>query len=192
MIKTVLNYLVIVFIAFKSIAGEVSVVLEYKSDLEKLNYTMNEFLGNVFRKDVTRIEYVDDSFSTMDKLVTNVDVLEKLDKPHEVILLANKLDTGNYLNSQVTAYCMGQVTSTGKHVKEGYIAASRDLVKKLGYGKDVVLLQEHKDGEIDVYGKFVIEDTMASYIKNTFDVYMKRERDCLNFGRKKMKVVVLD
>jgi len=166
--------------------------LEYKNDLEKFSYTLNEFLGDIYDKDIISMDIADNSFFTVDKIITDVGILGKLDKPHEVILLATKLDNEDYLNSEITAYCMGHTTSTGKPVREGYIAASRDLVKKVGYGKNVVLLKEQKNGDINVYGKYVIEDTMASYIRNTFDIYMKKERDCLNFGRQRMKVVVLD
>jgi 3D (Asp-Asp-Asp) domain-containing protein len=75
-----------------------------------------------------------------------------------------------------TPYESSNTTSTGKQVKEGYIAASRDLVKKWGYGSTIM---------IDGIGVFELEDTMSNKYKNRIDVFMYDHSDAIEFGIKK-------
>jgi 3D (Asp-Asp-Asp) domain-containing protein len=87
----------------------------------------------------------------------------------------------------VTAYhyCPGSkgITSSGKRVKTGMIAVSRDLERNLNldFG-DRVLLHG--------YGVFEVEDRMASRWTKKVDIYLDSQQKACNFGLKRYVVLV--
>lgn len=87
----------------------------------------------------------------------------------------------------VTAYhnCPGSrgITASGRHVKVGMIAVSRDLERNLGlkFG-DRILLHG--------MGVFNFQDRMASYWHKKADIYMDRQWKARRFGVKHYVVLV--
>lgn len=77
-----------------------------------------------------------------------------------------------------TAYCSGTTTASGIRVRQGHIALSRDLVRKLGarYG-DKVYIQGHDC-------PYEFQDLMPPQWHNRMDVYMNRV-DAVKYGLKK-------
>ena len=91
----------------------------------------------------------------------------------------------------VTAYNMGSKTSTGKHVKEGIIAATKELITRWGYGSKLGLYRKTDNGFV-LYGTYILEDRMHESLKNTVDIYIPTRSAALKFGRQKMWIVKLN
>jgi 3D (Asp-Asp-Asp) domain-containing protein len=87
----------------------------------------------------------------------------------------------------VTAYhhCPGSrgITASGRHVKVGMVAVSRDLERNLGldFG-DRILLHG--------MGVFNVQDRMASYWHKKVDIYMDYQWKARRFGVKRYVVLV--
>lgn len=75
------------------------------------------------------------------------------------------------------------ITSSGRRVKEGMVAVSRDVERflNLEFG-DRVLLHG--------LGVFEFQDRTASYVRKTADVFMKTDRKARRFGVKRHIVLV--
>ncbi len=84
-----------------------------------------------------------------------------------------------------TAYGFhGRQTANGSIVTKGHIAVSRDLKEQLLNEKIEVY-----DLSGDLIGTFVVTDTMASGIRNSVDIYMKRGHK--EFGRQPVTIKVV-
>jgi len=93
----------------------------------------------------------------------------------------------------VTAYTLDELrefpgqallTASSKAPKEGQIAVSRDLFKEgWVFGKKVYIKN---------HGVFVITDLMADRKTRSVDIFMDDQGRALQFGKKKIEVVLLD
>lgn len=92
---------------------------------------------------------------------------------------------------EATAYCYGTTTCTGKPVREGYAAMSKKYL-----GMTAIVYAEDENGNpLDYIGTYEIEDTGGDYrIKNgnCIDIFMSSRAECLEFGRRKVVVYLLD
>lgn len=92
---------------------------------------------------------------------------------------------------EATAYCYGTTTCTGKPVRDGYAAMSKKYL-----GMTAVVYAEDENGNpLDYIGTYEIEDTGGDYrIKNgnCIDIFMSSRAECLEFGRRKVVVYLLD
>lgn len=86
-----------------------------------------------------------------------------------------------YTNSPKETEGDPNVTASGSTVKVGGVAASRDIIKKYGYGTKIFIKPLNKTYEIN--------DTMSSRWKNRIDVFMYDRQKALQFGIKKKKVI---
>ena len=92
---------------------------------------------------------------------------------------------------EATAYCYGTTTCTGKPVREGYAAMSK---KYLGMTA-IVYTEDENGNSLDYIGTYEIEDTgWDERIKNgnCIDIFMSSRAECLEFGRRKVVVYLLD
>lgn len=90
---------------------------------------------------------------------------------------------------KATAYSSGTKTSTGRHVKVGYVAVDPNLIP---YGSKLYIMTP--DGSF-VYGYAVAADT-GDFVHNgsgiLTDLYMPSEEDCQSFGVKTISIYVLN
>jgi 3D (Asp-Asp-Asp) domain-containing protein len=111
-----------------------------------------------------------------------------------IMLLAFSLNVSASDNLQevavkVSAYTLKECrhnqgkTASGKQVKEGYIAISRDLERKYGlkFGDKVF---------ISGIGEFEIQDRMNIRIKNCVDIYMTSYEKAIEFGVRKSTISI--
>lgn len=90
------------------------------------------------------------------------------------------------LHIEATAYCYGQITATGKPVREGYCAMARDNL-----GKIAVVYSE----DMEYIGTYEVEDTGGDQrIKDgkVIDIYNPSKSWCEKFGRQKVIVYLYD
>jgi 3D (Asp-Asp-Asp) domain-containing protein len=97
-------------------------------------------------------------------------------------ILISILVVGSVLAEQltVTAYCMNkQKTASGKTVKPGYIAVSRDVERemKLRFG-DLIVVQG--------LGVFSFQDRMHKKKKKSADIFMYCKNKAKRFGKKRL------
>lgn len=92
------------------------------------------------------------------------------------------------ITGTASAYSCGTHTATGKRVKPGYIAVNP---KQIPYGTKLFI--RTPDGKY-IYGYASAEDTggFVSWGNTLADLYMRSERDCINFGRRTIEIYVLD
>ena len=92
---------------------------------------------------------------------------------------------------EATAYCYGTTTCTGKKVREGYAAMSKNYI-----GMTAIVYTEDENGQaLDYIGTYEIEDTGGDYrIKNgsCIDIYIPDYDKCIEFGRQKVVVYLMD
>ena len=103
-------------------------------------------------------------------------------------IAALKLNAATGIIVTVTAYSAEvnqtdstpHITASNKHVKEGYIALSRDLEKDLGlHFGDLILL------EGGIYGIFEFQDRMHKRKKRQVDIFYYSTKKAIEFGVKK-------
>lgn len=91
-----------------------------------------------------------------------------------------------------TAYSLTGITATGKQVKVGHVALSRDLLKSIPYGSLVrVVPYAGPNCNGRTTGVLIVEDTMASYIKNTVDIKVASYKNAIAWGRCKSMIHVV-
>lgn len=91
------------------------------------------------------------------------------------------------LNIEATAYCYGEITASGKQVREGHCAMARKYM-----GKTAVVYDEET---MECLGIYEVEDTGGdSRIKNgeCIDIYNPSYDWCIEFGRRKVTVYLYD
>jgi len=120
----------------------------------------------------------------------NMNIPSEEDKiSYTLPLNAESVEVSAYTRSVKEGTIRG-ITSSGDMVQEGYIAGSRDLVKKYGYGTIFNLYGKDRSGNFYHYGRYVLKDKMHPRYKNTIDIYMEKYSDAMDFGRRKMFFVV--
>lgn len=89
---------------------------------------------------------------------------------------------GKYLGTfELTAYCYGNVTATGTTP-----TANRTIAvdpKVIPYGSRV---------RVEGYGTYIAEDCGGAVKGNIIDIYIPGYENCINFGRRKAKVYILE
>lgn len=117
----------------------------------------------------------------------------KLVPPKSLKLDSNGVPT-NYsqcIKGKATAYysAMGTRTSTGRHVKVGYVAVDPKLIP---YGSKLYIMST--DGSY-VYGYAIAADT-GEFVHNgsgvLTDLYLSSQKECRNFGVKRVAIYVLN
>ena len=88
-----------------------------------------------------------------------------------------------YTNSPSETEGNPNITASGSTVKVGGVAASRDIIKKYGYGTKIFIKALNKTYEIT--------DTMSSRWKNKIDIFMYDRNKALQFGLKKKKEIYI-
>lgn len=94
-----------------------------------------------------------------------------------------------YLPMTATAYCIDGTTATGTHTRKGICAGKREW-----FGKTAVVYSDN-DGEIgNLIGIYKVEDTGGKPIRNgqILDIWMPTYDECIQFGRKKVHVYILE
>lgn len=81
---------------------------------------------------------------------------------------------------ELTAYHQGDITSTGTTPTENRTVAVDPNV--IPYGSVI---------EIEGYGTYIAEDCGGAVKGNIIDIYMQGYENCINFGRKKANVYIL-
>lgn len=98
---------------------------------------------------------------------------------------------GELLELEATAYCYGEITADGSKVREGICAAKRSWM-----GLTAIVYLQNEDGSIgDFLGFYEIKDTGGEQrIKDgkCIDIYMPSYDDCMEFGRKKVIVKLVE
>lgn len=75
-------------------------------------------------------------------------------------------------------------TASSKRVREGIVAVSRDLFQRgWSFGKKVY---------VEDHGVFIIDDLMSSSKKQCIDIFMFNTDKALEFGKKRLAVVLLE
>lgn len=75
-------------------------------------------------------------------------------------------------------------TASSKRVREGIVAVSRDLFERgWSFGKKVY---------VEDHGVFIIDDLMSSSKKQCLDIFMFNTDKALEFGKKRLAVVLLE
>lgn len=90
------------------------------------------------------------------------------------------------LEIEATAYCYGEVTASGKKVREGIAAMAKEYM-----GKTAIVYS----ADYELIGTYEVEDTGGDYrIKNgqCIDIYIPDYESCINFGRQDVIVYLLD
>lgn len=90
------------------------------------------------------------------------------------------------LEIEATAYCYGEVTASGKKVREGMAAMAKEYMGKTA----IVYSADH-----ELIGIYEVEDTGGDYrIKNgqCIDIYIPDYESCINFGRQDVIVYLLE
>lgn len=91
---------------------------------------------------------------------------------------------------EATAYCYGEITCTGKKVREGYAAMSKRYL-----GMTAVVYEADENGEArDYIGTYEIEDTGGDErIRNgnCIDIYIPDYDKAVEFGRKQVVVYLI-
>jgi 3D (Asp-Asp-Asp) domain-containing protein len=111
-----------------------------------------------------------------------------------IVLLAFSLNVSAYetlkkVAVKVSAYTLTEVnqnkgkTASGKQLKAGYIAVSRDLEREHGlkFGDKVF---------ISGIGEFEIQDRTSFRKKNSVDIYMISYEKAKQFGLKRLKMLI--
>ena len=92
---------------------------------------------------------------------------------------------------EATAYCYGELTCTGKKIREGYAAMSKRYL-----GMTAVVYEADENGQpLDYIGTYEIEDTGGDYrIKNgnCIDIYIPDYEAAVEFGRKLVVVYLIE
>jgi len=117
-----------------------------------------------------------------------VPLLESTPRPAETPIVALRPlgDVRLRINVTATAYSSTPdqtdsdpfITSSGKHVRHGTLALSRDLLPLLPFGTKVWLLVGRQAAE------FTVEDTMGPSAKMAVDVWMETREQANKFGRR--------
>lgn len=81
---------------------------------------------------------------------------------------------------EITAYCQGNITSTGTKPTAGRTIAVDPNV--IPYGSVI---------EIEGYGTYVAEDCGGAVKGNIIDMYIPNYDKCIQFGRKKLNVYII-
>lgn len=125
------------------------------------------------------------SKETTTKSVTTVDTSSKT-----LTINGKEVSYSKVLTGQGTAYTApkGSLTSTGKTVKVGRVAVDP---RKIPYGTKLYIVSA--DGRY-TYGYAVAADTGGALRSGRVlvDLFYNTERECSNFGRRQVKVYVLD
>lgn len=96
------------------------------------------------------------------------------------------VDSGYCYLIEATAYCDAeQLTASGEPVREGICAFAPELMHKTVY-----IWSE----DWELIGIYEVKDTGSKRIKNgeVIDIWMPEYNDCIQFGRKKVWIEVLD
>lgn len=92
---------------------------------------------------------------------------------------------------EATAYCHGELTCTGKKIREGYAAMSKRYL-----GMTAIVYEVDENGQpLDYIGTYEIEDTGGDYrIKNgnCIDIYIPDYDVAVEFGRKQVVVYLIE
>lgn len=92
---------------------------------------------------------------------------------------------------EATAYCYGEITADGSRVREGICAAKRDWM-----GLTAIVYLQNEDGSVGEFlGYYEIKDTGGhEKIKagKCIDIYMPSKADCIEFGRQKVIVKLVE
>ncbi len=95
-------------------------------------------------------------------------------------------------NVDATAYSLNGVTATGKQVRVGHIALSRDLLKSIPYGSLVkVIPYGGKNCNGYTTSVLSVEDTMASRLRNTVDIKVASYKQAIRWGRCQSRIIVV-
>ena len=90
-------------------------------------------------------------------------------------------------DGECTAYCSGTHTATGTPVRVGLVAVDPKVIPLKS--KLYILAA---DGTSWMYGYAVAEDTGGAVKGNIVDLYMPDYGDCINFGRRKATIYILE
>lgn len=82
---------------------------------------------------------------------------------------------------ELTAYCYGNITATGTTPKVNHTIAVDPKI--IPYGSKVY---------IDGYGTYTAEDTGGVIKGNIIDIYMGSYDECMQFGRRKAEIYLLE
>lgn len=98
-------------------------------------------------------------------------------------------DVPEIFQVEATAYCDGEITSTGCKVRKGIVAG-----KKEWEGKVVAVYKSECDEIGEFIGFFEVLDCGGADIKSgkVIDIYNPSREWCLNFGRQKVFIHLID
>ena len=173
-------------------------IIPYKT-VQKANYNMQKGSTRVSKNGVDGAKKV-----TYRVLMHNGEVLEKeaisekitknpVDKIIEygtitasITSRGESLRYKKVLDCKATAYCLKGRTATGRYTERGIVAVDPSVIP-LGSR----LYIESENGSF-VYGYAVAADTGGAIKGNKVDLYMETKSECLSFGRRNVKVYVLE
>ena len=155
------------------------------SSLEKLNLQVDEFSREVkeCRSDIKSLEKQQ---SLRESLKTSLQRVFHVENAPEILENA----TGHLLT--VTAYSPRPqetddtpfITASNSRVREGIVAVSPDLYRQgWKFGRKVY---------VENYGVYVIEDLMGKRTKKHLDIFFDDTENALEFGKRKLRVYLLD
>ena len=90
------------------------------------------------------------------------------------------------LTCSASAYCLKGRTATGRYTSRGVVAVDPRVIP---LGSKLYI--ESADGRF-VYGYAVAADTGGAIKGNKVDLYMETKNECLSFGRRNVKVYILE
>ena len=123
----------------------------------------------------------------INKRITKLRILQKKEEEAQKVQAAQKQETSSqqkntYLGVfELTAYCMGTRTATGTTPTPNRTIAVDPRV--IPYGTKVY---------IEGYGTYTAEDCGGAVKGKIIDIYMKGYDNCIQFGRRKAKVYLVE
>ncbi len=109
---------------------------------------------------------------------------------HQVALAADKPEVAPVQPMEVTAYCYGTIRCDGGQVRTGTCAGKPEW-----YGKVAAIYLDDNGSQGEFLGYFEILDTGGDErIRNgtVLDIYIPDRNACIEFGRQKVIVTIID
>lgn len=177
------------------------------TETEVIPYTTVQKANNSMEKGFTRVSKNGEDGEkkvTYRVLMHNGEVLEKEAVSEEIVknpinkiveygtIAATTTSRGEslrykkVLDCSATAYCIKGKTATGRYTERGVVAVDPSVIP-LGSR----LYIETGNGSY-VYGYAVAADTGGAIKGNKIDLYMETKSECLSFGRRNVKVYILE
>jgi len=168
-------------------AGEQKVVTEGKEGLSKNTYKVYYENNREVSRELVKTEVIK---APVDKVIeygyAETKVAYVNHTSGTVVSRNGEVRYKSVLNCQATAYCLKGRTASGMYTQPGVVAVDPRVIP-LG----TRLYIETTDGSY-VYGTAVAADTGGAIKGNIVDLYMPTYNECIQFGRRAVKVYILE